>query len=208
LAGKVQSYHGRGLYPASLWTVGDVVEDRLAVRVNSGTSTPGHVRINLKLVGEIESIDVGIVKIKPVEWPELSRTALAELSGFQLIRADFSPKQVRPGDRIGIDLEWQVQAPTTGNLATFVHLGDPTRPPLAQGDSLPLGGYYPTWLWESGERFLDQYYLEIPQDLAPGTYPVQIGMYDPIDGARLPLTVGGDRQPNDAYQIESVVVTP
>ncbi len=208
LVGKVQSYHGRGLYPANLWTVGDVVEDRLAIRVNSGTSTPGHVRINLKLVGETESIDVGIVKITPFEWPDLSNTAVAQLNGFQLINADYSPKEARPGDRIEINLEWQVQTPTTGNLATFVHLGDPTKPPLTQGDSLPLGGYYPTWLWESGERFMDQYNIEIPQDLAPGIYPILIGMYDPIDGARLPLAVGGDRQLNDAYHVGSLVVTP
>jgi hypothetical protein len=208
LVGKLQSYHGRGLYPASLWTVGEVVKERLAILVNEGISAPGHIRINLKLVGEKDSIDVGIVKIKPFEWPELSDNALAHLNGIQLIHANYAPKQASAGESIEVDTEWQVQTPPGRDLATFVHLGDPAKPPLAQGDSLPIGGYYPTWLWDADERFTDQYRIEIPEDLEPGTYSVLIGMYAPVDGARLPLTVNGERQLNDAYSLGSVVITP
>ena len=39
----------------------------------------------------------------------------------------------------------------------------------------------------------------MPADLAPGRYPVWIGMYDRASGARLPVTVEGELQPNGVY---------
>ena len=84
-------------------------------------------------------------------------------------------------------------------LTTFVHLGDPSQSPLAQGDSVPLGGHYPTTLWAPGEVFSDTYELTIPLDLPQGLYPVHVGLYRPEDGSRQTLTVDGVRQPNDAY---------
>jgi hypothetical protein len=70
---------------------------------------------------------------------------------------------------------------------------------LAQADSVPLNGYYPTYLWASGEVFADEYELLVPEGLADGRYPIHIGLYDPTTGARLPLSQNNQRQPQDAY---------
>jgi len=48
--------------------------------------------------------------------------------------------------------------------------------------------------------------LTLPADLPPGEYPVSVGLYDYAGGARLPLTVDGQRQPNDAYALDQLLI--
>jgi hypothetical protein len=71
-----------------------------------------------------------------------------------------------------------------------------------------LNGYYPTYLWGAGEVFDDEYVLIVPEGLADGRYPIQIGLYDPHSGVRLPLLQGGQRQPQDAYFVDWLEVQP
>jgi hypothetical protein len=70
---------------------------------------------------------------------------------------------------------------------------------VAQGDSPPIGGHYPTQLWAAGEVINDSYQLTIPDDLPDGRYPLYLGFYDPESEERPPLTVEGVQQPNNAY---------
>ncbi len=206
LIGKYQSYHGGGLYPASFWHTGEVVADRIGLELYEGARVPVQARLNVKLAGEQSSVDVGTIKVVPLEWPAFSDTYLAQIEGIQLLSATISANSAAPGDSVVVDLEWQVLDPPHRELTTFVHLGDPNKPPLAQGDSIPLGGDYPTGLWAAGERFSDAYQLDIPSGISPGRYPIHIGFYDPTNGLRLPLAVQGERQPNDAYQIGWLVI--
>jgi hypothetical protein len=201
LIGKLQSYHGRGLFPASLWSPGDIVVDRIGVALSEGVEAPTQARLNIKLVGERESVEVGTVKVVPAEWPEAPAVFLAQMEGIQLVEASFDPKTAAPDDSVVVNLRWQVVDPPQRELTTFIHLGDPSQPPLVQGDSPPLAGHYPTQLWAAGEVFSDSYRLDLPADLVDGRYPIQVGLYDPETGLRLPLVFEGVRQPNDAYLV-------
>ncbi|VAW42986.1 hypothetical protein MNBD_CHLOROFLEXI01-77, partial [hydrothermal vent metagenome] len=92
---------------------------------------------------------------------------------------------------------------------TLIHLAEPGQPPLATGDSPPLGGDYPTYIWAAGETFADQYQLTIPEDLANGRYPLWLGMYDSATAERLPLTINNEPQPNQVIQIGSIeIISP
>ena len=86
-------------------------------------------------------------------------------------------------------------------LNTFVHLGHPGEPPLAQADGPALGGDYPTQDWGAGEVFDDEYLLTLPDDLPIGQYAVMIGLYNSDSGKRVPLQVNGERQLADALTI-------
>jgi hypothetical protein len=198
LAGKLQSYHGGGLLPASLWQAGEVIADRLAVQLEPETELPAMLRPNVKLVGEEASVDVGFVKAAPDTWPEMSDVILARLGDIELVSAALATSVAHPGEEVALELRWQVIKAPGRDLTTFIHLGDPAEPPLAQGDSPPLGGDYPTRLWAAGEVIDDSYVLSIPSDLPAGRYPIHVGLYDPDTGARLPLIVENERQPNDA----------
>jgi 4-amino-4-deoxy-L-arabinose transferase-like glycosyltransferase len=208
LVGKIQGYHGGGLYPASLWTPGMIIPDRLGVNLHNDLAVPVLIRLNLKLAGEGSSIDVGTVKVEPLKWLGYSDSVQADLNGIQLVEARLVDNPVVPGEDILINVQWQVIIPPGRELTTFVHLGDPREQPLSQGDSPPLGGYYPTSLWDDGDVISDSYTLSIPLDLQPGRYPIYIGMYDPVTGLRQTLTVDGQRQLNDAYLVGWITVEP
>lgn len=80
-----------------------------------------------------------------------------------------------------LTVQWHAHMTVQHDFSVAVHLvsvDPPTGPQdlLAQADSLhPVEGYYPTSLWEQGERIPDHYLLEVP----PGTAPVavRVGMY-------------------------------
>ena len=73
--------------------------------------------------------------------------------GIVLISAEVDPPAAVPGERITVNVEWQVTADQTGDYTTFVHLGPADAGPLATGDQKPRGGHYPTNAWRAGERF-------------------------------------------------------
>ena len=153
LLGKVQSYHGGGLFPANIWPQIQIVVDRVALWVDAAPDEPVQGRLNMKLEGESSSVDVGFVKILPGSWPEATGPPMAEVGGVALTRVDVSKTAVSPGETIELAVQWQVLEPPGRNLTTFIHLGDQNSPPLAQGDSPPLNGSYPTQLWAAGRSY-------------------------------------------------------
>jgi hypothetical protein len=207
LLGKVQSYHGGGLFPANLWPQGKVMVDRVALRVDIAPGAPVAGRLNIKLEGEAASVDIGSVKILPASWPEAAGPPIAEAAGAAITALEVSETAVSPGETIDLTVQWHVLEPPGRNLATFVHLGEQNSPPLAQGDSPPLNGSYPTRLWAAGEVINDGYQLTIPIELPDGRYPLYIGFYDPISGERPTLTADGSQQPNNAYFIAWIEVS-
>ena len=58
----------------------------------------------------------------------------------------------------------------------------------------PGDGAFPTTSWVQGEVLSDTYQLELPADLAPGSYRLIVRMYDPTTLAVLPAT-GADGGP-------------
>lgn len=206
--GRLHSYQGRGMYPANLWPIGDIVADRFAVRLNEGIDTPVLATGYVRLVQQGEGVPFGAVKIVPEQWPNAPNTTLATLGdGIELRQVVVTPQQVRPGDVVTVTVVWGVAAAPQGTFTTFVHLGDPTQPPLATGDNQPRQGHYPTSVWAAGEVIQDAYTLVIPPDTPAGRYPLWLGMYDAAANIRLPLTVNGQLQPNNAYAIGPVEVT-
>jgi 4-amino-4-deoxy-L-arabinose transferase-like glycosyltransferase len=69
--GKLQSYHGRGLYPANLWTEGQIMADRVGVRLVDELAAPVLAQAFVQLVnsGEQSATMVGGVKVAPLVWP-------------------------------------------------------------------------------------------------------------------------------------------
>ena len=98
------------------------------------------------------------------------------------------------GQRITLTLYWRPteSAPPPRDYSLFIHLLDADGARLTGWDGAPLQGAYPTRFWRPGESLLDRWILPIPEDIPPGTATLRIGIYDPIEGGRLPVTVGGE----------------
>jgi hypothetical protein len=52
---------------------------------------------------------------------------------------------------------------------------------------MPGDNSFPTGSWKPGLRISDTHRLDLPPDLAPGTYQVNVGLYLLETGERLPV---------------------
>jgi hypothetical protein len=88
----------------------------------------------------------------------------------------------------------------------FVHLVDPTTGGrVAQMDVKPLNGRYPTRMWKPGEVVLDTVTVAT-RGLPPGSYRLELGVYDAQGGARLQLSdERGEGQPADRFILPEVI---
>jgi hypothetical protein len=98
--------------------------------------------------------------------------------------------EMEPGQAICLVLFWQSAGNLTTDYTVFAHLVGPPKPdtdsPLwAQHDGVPAGGLRPTSSWQPGEVIPDMHVLFIPADAPPGTYQLNVGMYNPETGQRL-----------------------
>jgi hypothetical protein len=205
--GNLHSYHGRGLYPATLWPAETTIADRFAVPVMDTAVAPVLAPVFVGLAGESNRVRVGEVKIAPVAWPEAAGPALAQIGAeIALTAVRLATAVANPGDVITVTVQWQTQAVPGGDYTTLLHLGQGGQPPLATGDNQPLSGQYPTRAWAGGEVIDDRYTIVIPAGLGNGRYPLWLGMYDAATLTRLPLTVNGQRQMGDVYLIGEVEI--
>ena len=99
----------------------------------------------------------------------------------------YEPKVVEPGGSVTLILYWEASQPTAADYTVFTHLIDEQGELVAQRDSQPQGGIYPTYLWDSGERIQDSYELFVPVDTVDGSLSFAIGMYTLATLERLPL---------------------
>jgi hypothetical protein len=92
-----------------------------------------------------------------------------------------------PGATVHLTLEWEALRPIGEAYKVFVHVLGPNGLPVTQQDNEPVKGTYPTTHWQRGERIVDSYAIRLPDDLPPGEYPVEVGLYRISDLSRLPV---------------------
>ncbi|MBN2469769.1 MAG: glycosyltransferase family 39 protein [Anaerolineae bacterium] len=115
----------------------------------------------------------------PVVYPEL-----AEVLGFSVTGRDFWP-----GRRIVLNIIFHVLGETDTDYTIYLHVTDGENV-VATWDHMPGNDQYVTSLWEPGEYIEDQRWVELSEDVPPGTYHVNMGLYNLQTGERLPVWVG------------------
>jgi hypothetical protein len=101
--------------------------------------------------------------------------------------------QIEP-DAVQVTLRWSADTYLDTDYTVFVHLvaADDKAQVLAQGDSPPLAGRWPTSSWLPGVALDDTHTIQLPIDLPPGAYHLLVGLYDPSTFERLRLSDGAD----------------
>lgn len=97
---------------------------------------------------------------------------------------------VEPGDTLELLLHWQLLEKPSRQYTIFAHLLDVDGQMVAGFDA----NEYPTSFWreEGGERLLSHIRLPLNADLPPGTYQLEIGVYNQPSGERLPILDVGE----------------
>ncbi|MBP9503198.1 MAG: DUF2723 domain-containing protein [Candidatus Promineofilum sp.] len=119
-------------------------------------------------------------------------SATARLGGERRVAVWSEPLAAKPGDTIQLLLQWQSIAKAEEGYTVFVHLIDGDNRPILTLDYTPLGGSAPTHLWIPkwlpGQRLLDPYRLVLPDDLPPGRYYIEVGLYEMVSKRRLHMS--------------------
>ncbi|HTP11852.1 MAG TPA: hypothetical protein VMP08_26540, partial [Anaerolineae bacterium] len=160
------------------------------------------------------NVDLGSLQVADPTRPHLE-TAQDEVADFgaqiALIGATangvnhttpLSTITVKRGESIGVWLNWLAEQQVDESYTVFVHLIDGNNQLYAQQDYTPLGGAFPTQLWIpkwiEGQIVNDPYQIKVPDDLPPGEYFIEAGMYGMTSQRRVPIigkdgSLAGDR---------------
>ncbi|MBI1295311.1 hypothetical protein GC175_10200 [bacterium] len=129
---------------------------------------------------------------------------IATLLGYDLNLPDTT---LRPGDSFRLTLTYEAKATTDIDYTQFIHLYHPQLGMAAQMDTSPAGGGNPTWAWVPGEIIVESITLTISPDTPSGEYELFVGLYNPVNGERLPLTQDdGAPLPNGQVAVERLTI--
>jgi len=188
--------------------VGTLLESRHAL-VFAGLP-PGRHRVEAE-VGEYV-YDLGQIEIEARQRvyrvPSISHPTSSVLGGeIELLGYDLEPESGRMGEELVLTLYWRSLSRPAGDYKVFAHLMDAQGGLVAQRDSLPLGGSVLTSQWSSREIITDRYPIFISSDLAEGIYRLEVGMYRPDLGERLPAVgAEGERWLHDKVVLQQVEI--
>ena len=122
--------------------------------------------------------------------------------GVSLLGYDLGTDKLHPGGTVYLTLYWQARQPVKHRYKVFTHLlGEVFNAASGnflwgQQDNEPLNGTRPTPTWRVGEIIIDSYAIPLQAQAPAGLYALEIGLYDPATGARLPVL-------NDEQQVKA-----
>jgi len=126
-----------------------------------------------------------------------------KLVGYELNR-----RALAPGESFHIKLCWQCLAEMDENYSIFIHIYDREGPPVAQRDTYPGQGKYPTSLWRAGDGLCDTYQMHLPfQVKAPVAARLVVGLYRLRDFSRL-QPYDGQGRPIEGLQLTRIKLAP
>jgi hypothetical protein len=92
-----------------------------------------------------------------------------------------------PGEPLRLAFDWRMAERVGDSLVMFAHLVRDGSHLVAQRDAVPGNGLFPVESWEPGEVVRDQFALQLPAELPPGEYEIQVGVYSATSGQRYRL---------------------
>ncbi len=126
---------------------------------------------------------------------------------MRLLGYDLETEIVEPGGEVAVTLYWEALRPAARDYTVFVHLLGEGELVVAQRDTFPGLGLFSTRRLSPGFRWADRTVLRVPETAyAPDEAQIQVGLYDRLTGARLPV-IGPDGEPGgDAVRFGQVRV--
>ncbi len=119
------------------------------------------------------------------------RTALVG-DGLALVGIE-TAAPIRVGGYLRLTITWEVKRRPERAYTVFVHLLTRDGRFVAGFDGPPLNGYTSMPQWAPGDFVDDHKAIFLPSDIAAGEYALEVGMYDPATGERLPVVWNGHR---------------
>lgn len=206
---------GYGLYDTMLWQTDEIVPIRQ--RVNLPANLPaGRYWIEVGLYNPLSgaralvsesSADhtlVGPLKVPLQASGELAEAVpLAAVFGDEIALDGYTV--AREGDALVVTLRLVALRSPAHDYTVFLHVEDAAGEVVAQNDAQPLGGQYPTSIWDAGETVVAEWRVALPA-LAAGSYRVWLGLYEWQSGQRLPVVADGAPVDADRLLLHELVL--
>jgi hypothetical protein len=103
----------------------------------------------------------------------------------QLASYKLSHTVIEPGQVLGLALTWKALRGGLRDLQITVRLLDEEGHVLTLIDRQPQDGFKGTASWQAGEKVLDNYGLLVPPGALPGSYTIDVGLYEADSGRQL-----------------------
>jgi hypothetical protein len=171
-----------GLYPTTAWRPGEVVVDAYELPLPAGLP-PGDYTPVVIVYDPATGAERGRVELAPVALaahPALPprralEAGLAHLAGARfrdLTLVGWTPPGAevthRAGEALPLSLLWQARGPATGDWQASFFLEGAGRQILLGRE--PVGGPYPSTLWQEGQAVAQWPALHVPTDTPRGDY--------------------------------------
>lgn len=135
----------------------------------------------------VQPLKVGLRRVPPTNL-RASHVQFGDV--ITLIGFD-GTSRVKRGEDLKLTLLWKSEKFTQYDYTLFVHMLDDAGNIIAQIDTQPVGGTYPTSIWDAGELVTDEIRIAIPSHAPKGRWRIGLGWYDAQTGQRL-RTADGD----------------
>ncbi len=210
-------------FPTSRWQAGDVLKGCYDLPLPLDTP-PGHYHIRLTIYaaggsplpvsGTLSGASLTLPDVevdarsrcyRPPEMDYRLDVTLGD--DVRLLGYDLATTSIEPGGVLELTLYWQALRQIEHFYAVFNHLIGPDGTVIAQADSWPQGGAYPTLYWLPNEVVEDSYTIPVPPDTPPGEYTLQVGMYDGATGERAITLVDGEPVPERQIVLTAIKVS-
>lgn len=179
-------------YPRREWHTGDAVLSWFDLAPKPSTPTGGYwletgfygYTGGGLLPGSVRLGPVRVQGVSPTEGPLQAIFGRGELALVGVRR-----------DSSAVTLTWKSLRPSGADYTVFVHLLDDTGKLIAQHDSPPQKGAYPTSLWHAGDVVSDEH------PLPGGGNSLDIGVYEQPSLARVPAMDPDGRPLGDHFTL-------
>jgi hypothetical protein len=188
--------------PLHAWEAGDVVVDRFSLGVPALTragrlwidvgryARPGVQPIRLLATDEAPgptSLRLGPIAIPPNARPRGTFATTSVTFGNRIQLGGW--RVMNDADGLRVTLRWQPRTQLTTRYTVFVHLLDEGGHIVAQNDSEPRHGQFPTSTWELDDVVTDSHQLSLA-GVPDGQYQIEVGLYEATSGRRLGVANG------------------
>lgn len=192
---KASAYQGRILFPAI---------SAISFFLFFGLSQLTPPRYTTLLAGLLGGIMLFIAIVTPFRYiapayakpPLISEDEIASIphrldvtfgDQMRLLGYAIDQTSVKPGDKVSVTLYWQSVAKMDKDYTIFVHLLDELETVVAQVNTFPGLGSFPTRDWEPGDAIVEEYILRLSGNvLSPNFAQFEVGLLDPSNSDRLP----------------------
>jgi|GEM_PF-1207984 len=216
-------------YPNVLWVPTEIIEETYPLQLKPD-APPGLYQLEISLIHQDEAFPDGFEYLPLTNGNAILDKNLYPLTvrlldpahdtapphpltaqvgdSIQLTGYEMNPIISDSPPAVLVTLYWQSNRKPLADYTVFVQMVGPEGQMGAQWDNPPQAGRYPTSAWNEKDTIIDRYQLSFREDAPPGDYRLLVGMYDSTTGERLPITIEGQPQPDNAIEVTTFSLTP